>query len=772
MSNTKNYVNWIAGLTKDQFDDFIKAFLKDFWKVETISITDGTGDGGIDIKIIENNRQIKVPIQLTIDKNVYSKLERDLTKISKLIKEHDFSYSFYFYYSRGASEDKVMDLIDNARLNHSIDLKIFDNKLIATYLDKPDYFLSRESLRNFLGGFLEDEVSYFDDNQKLYFDYLSYSDDSKELKERFIVSFILNVLYKNYGSDTSLTDIIVEIKIEFGVDISEKYCGRLINNLITIGKIIKCPNEDYILSEKEKESIKEIRDDSEILERNFSNELQELINIDSSHLEIRIVIEKLKAIFLSQTKIDLNEISNEVTFEDTDIEIYEFHKYVKECFNGSDGYKKFIENTFKLCMKNNFLAKISAGKLFKDLMDNPEFSAYSKREHKEIFIDTPILIYLLLVMKEPHYEYENYKFKIAKELFELIISSNKLTSFNTTQLYIIELSDYFKSAIKLIPLQELGLFESLGGSNNEILNLYISLNNDGLFTGSFRQYLESFDVSIEQSINDDKNEYLNQKLIRIFKDNSILVDDIPPYNTGYQTRNDYNRIENTLTDVYVKNDTSRRRRSLKFDALLFTHIHMLDELVDPTILTWDKTFNEFRKEFQPKNPNFRYWHLFSPGKFLDHISLLNFKINGSSISKEILSLIEMEYEVIESVRKLADVLISIVDLKSKTGINLSKGLADIRDTYIYQIQKDNDEITTYDSNQPVDDVISNLIEYYRNSRGEFTFDDFIESLRIDNVINELLKILQEETNYYLTNKKLSKDYQMKFDNVIKNLKSN
>src|SRR5690606_5261395 len=117
----------------------------------------------------------------------------------------------------------------------------------------------------------------------------------------------------------------------------------------------------------------------------------------------------------------------------------------------------------------------AAGKLFKDLMDNPEFGAYSRRNNKEIFIDTPVLIYLLLVMKEQNYEYENYKFKIAKELFELIISANSLTSFNTTQLYIAELADYFKKAIELIPIHELGLFQSLGGSNNEILNLYIAL---------------------------------------------------------------------------------------------------------------------------------------------------------------------------------------------------------------------------------------------------------------------------------------------------------
>lgn len=768
MGYTKNYINWIDGLTKDQFDEFIKAFLMDYWKLDTVSITDGTNDGGIDVKIIEDKKSKKIPLQLTIDKNLYGKLEKDLNKVSKLIDDHGYSNAFYFYYSKGASENKVIDLVDLAREDYTIDLKIFDNKLIATYLDKPSFFRSRECLRNFFGDFFKEEESYFDENQKLYFDYLSYADDSQELKERFITSFILNEFYKCTGNMTTIENIVVTVKKEFGDQTSDSYCRRLINKLSTDKKIEKCISGSYKLTDSQRNLIKEIQENSELLEREFSSKLQKLISENDSELEIRVVIDKLKAIFISQNKLDLNEISSSMVEEDASKEIKEFYDYVIKCFKEKGNDKLFLENVFKLCIENDFLAKISAGKLFKNLMDNPDFSAYSRRTNKEVFIDTPVLIYLLLVLKEKEYKYDNYKFKIAKELFDLISSEDDSACYNTTQHYITELGDHFKKATKLIPIHESGLFDSLGGSNNEILNFYMSLKKDGVYTNSYKNFIESFGVNVSRIESDERNDYLNQYLIRLFKDNGILIDDVLAYNSDFYTKNDYDKIEKTIADIYSRTGIDRKPRSLKFDSLLFMHIYNIKEdLVDPTIITWDKTFNLFRNEFQPKNPNFRYWHLFTPGKFLDHISLLKFKINGGAISNEILSMIQTDFEVVKSVRKLSDVLTSIIDLKSTSGINLTKGLADIRETYVYEINKEHDEKVYSTELQPVDEAVSNLVDYYSKSKGKYNFDDFVTSLKQDSVIDDLLKILEEEMNYFIKFNKLSDKYQPQFDEIIK-----
>lgn len=771
MDYTKNYINWIDGLTKDQFDVFIKSFIKDFWKVEDVVVTDGKGDAGIDVKIYEGKKNKKIPLQITIDRNVYSKLEKDLIKINSLIEDYEYSDVFYFYYSHGAAEGKVIELVEKARNNFSIDLKIFDNKEIASYLDNPGYEKSRSSLRNFFGEFLRNEESYFDPNQKLYFDYLSYADDSKELKEKFIVSYVIYELFKN--KENTIAELLEKVKTEFDIQITLGYLERLINNLISVNKIEKCTNGNLKLSETEKNKVKNVRENSELLEREFSSKLQDLINECDSNLEIRIIIEKLNSIFQSQNKLDLNEISNDFELEECNAEIKSLYEYVQLCFTEKDNYKLFLAKVFKLCEDNNFLVKLSAGKMFKQLIDNPEFSSYSRRINKEIFLDTPILIYLLLVMKEPYLEYDNIKFKISKELFDLIQSGDKAANYNTTQLYVTELSDHYKKAVRLIPIEELGLYDSLGGSDNEILNLYLTVKSKGLFEGSFREYLESFGISVNKAEHDERNEYINQCLIVLFKDNGILIDDVPPYNKNYQTKKDYDNIEKVLAEIYSRSHINRHPRSLMFDSLLLTHIYNLqDQLIDPTIITWDKTFHEFRKEFHPNNPNFRYWHLFTPGKFIDHMSLLKFKINGSAISKEILSMIEADYEVVKGVKKIADVLTTIVDLKSTTGINLTKGLADIRSTYVYQIQIDQVEKSEYEESQPADQVISNLVDYYSSPKSEYNFIDFIDSLKNNIVVDNLLEIVRFESDNFIKYSKLSSSYIKKFNEVIKTNKTN
>jgi len=768
---TKNYERWIDGLTKDQFDSLMKVFIKEYWSVETVVITDGKGDGGIDVKIFEDKRNKKIPLQITIDKNVYTKLEKDLVKIEKLIQGNDYSDNFYFFYSHGAAEAKVIELKDTARITHSINLELFDNKKIAAHIEKPNFVFTRETLRHLLGEFVRDEDDYFDESQKLYYDYLSYADGSNELKESFIKSFVLNYLFECENCKSNLDGITNQINKEFNINVTQDYCNRLLKELFANGKITKGDDGLVYLLEEEVINIKSVKENSSLLEGEFLSLLQEKINEFDSSLEIRVVVDHLKKIYESSNKIDFIEIIDSLEESNISETVSQFHNYVKECFNSNDDYKVFIKEIFQLCSENTYIINLSAGNLYKNLMDNPEFGAYTRRSNKEIFIDTPVLIYLFLQMRENNFSYDNYRFNVATELNSIIQNNDNYINFNTTQLYIAELADHIAKAIKLIELDTLGIFDILGGTNNEIVNLYEAAKKEAQFEDGLKEFIESYGISIDRVDAEDDNEYLNQYLTKLFKDNYIKVDDIPFYNKYYQTKKDYDRVAKALADVYSREGINRRPRSLTYDALLVEHINEIeDQLIDPTIITWDKSFQYFRKEFHPKNPNFKYWHLFTPGKFIDHLSLLKFKINGSVISKEILALIETEYDVVEGIRKLSDVLSSIVDLKSASGVKLSKGLADMRETYIYQINKEQSIKIDNKETQPVDNVFLNVVDYYYDKEGEYGFNDLHKVLSIDSVVQEFLKLIQTESDYFMKYNKYSSNYKTKFDEVIsKNL---
>ena len=767
---TKNISRWIDGLTKDQFDEFIKVFIKDYFKVDTVSLTDGKGDGGIDIKIFINRIAKKIPLQVTIDSNVYTKLEKDFVKIYKTIEEYGFSDNFYFFYSKGAAESKVNELKEVAKRDYSIGLEMFDNKLISTYLEKSDFVASRNKLREILGEFLRDEKSYFSENDKMCFDLLNHNSDSIELKERFIYAYVLNEFFNSSKTTLSKTEIKLKLQTEFNLQNPDYFCNKVFDRLISKEKLEKKGELEYQLTEKEKNNLESIKADSDLLEREFLSNLQTIINNYEGNIELKIIIDKIYNIFKKYKEIDVYEINE--TYETSNgenSEIQDLINYVNEILTNKEDVKKFIYEVVSLCSENDFIIKISAGKLYKDLINSTEFDSYSRRQNKEVFLDTPVLLYLLMAMKEEDFEYDNYRFRVAKSLFSIIKDSESNTIYNTIEPYIIELADYLNNTIKMIPIYDLGLLESLGGSSNELLNFFIKVKENNLFDGDFENYIEDFGISLNMVNKDDNNEYLQQFLINLFKVNSINVDIVHKYDTDYKTRSNFQKISKTLGDIYSRTDASRKPRSLKFDSLLFMHIYDTDiELIDPTVVTWDNTFKEFRKEFQSKNPSLRYWHLFKPGKYLDHVSLLNFKINNSAISNEILSMIDTEFEVVKGVKKLSDILTNIIDLKSASGTKLSKGLAEIRDIYIYEINKEekgNSELNSEDL-QPVDEIVSNIFDYYIKNEGKYSFENFTQVLKKEDAVSEVLKLLKVESDHYLKYNTYSDNYKNKFDNFI------
>jgi hypothetical protein len=768
---TKNITRWIDGLTKDQFDEFIKVFIKDYFKVDLVSLTDGKGDGGIDMQIFTNKVAKKIPLQVTVDSNVYTKLENDFVKIQKTIELYGYSDNFFFYYSKGAAQDKVNHLKEIAKREYSIGLEMFDNKLISTYLEKSDFSNSRNKLRELLGEFLKVEKSYFSENDKMCFDLLNHNSESIELKERFINAFVLNLFFNCSGSVLSKKEVSEKLQTEFNLQSPDYFCNKVFEKLISKNKIEIVDLVNYKLTESEKNNLLSIKKDSDLLEREFLSNLQLIINEYEGEIELKILIDKIHNIFKKYKEIDFEEINESYdTTNGENSEVQNLISYVNEKLISKINAKKFIYDVISLCSVNDFIIKISAGKLYRDLINSNEFDSYSRRQNKEIFLDTPVLIYLLMAMKEENFDYDNYNYKIAENLYSLIKNSDNNTIYNTIEPYIVELADYLNNTIKMIPIYDLGLLESLGGSSNELLNFFLKVKENNLFDKGFESYIEDFGISLNMVRKEDNNNYLQQFLIQLFKDNNINVDVVHKYDTDYKTRNEYQNISKTLGEIYSRSEVVRRPRSLKFDSLLFMHIYDLNiELIDPTVVTWDNTFKEFRKEYQAKNPSLRYWHLFKPGKFLDHVSLLNFKINSSSISNEILSMIDTEFEVVKGVRKLSDILTSIIDLKSESGTKLTKGLAGIRDVYIYEINKEDKEKINKlsEESQPVDEIVATIFDYYNKKEGEYSIENFTSVLQVDNAIIEILDLLQNESDYFLKYNNYSDNYKKKFDLVIK-----
>lgn len=83
---------------------------------------------------------------------------------------------------------------------------------------------------------------------------------------------------------------------------------------------------------------------------------------------------------------------------------------------------------------------------------------------------------------------------------------------------------------------------------------------------------------------------------------------------------------------------------------------------EPFFLSWDKTFYSYRKEYIKTymRGNVSSWMLFSPAKFVNHLNLLDMKIDVDVMTEDLISIIEDEdtaantKHVLDSINKLLE----------------------------------------------------------------------------------------------------------------------
>mgnify|MGYP003484073466 FL=1 len=121
----------IKALSKENFDEAVRIFLLNYLKCEECINVDGANDGGCDIKIFKNKREIKKCVQVTVNKAIETKLKNDLKKVDNLITEYNYSSSFDFFCSTAVSEEKIEEYQKFARDTYTIELNIFEAKRLS-----------------------------------------------------------------------------------------------------------------------------------------------------------------------------------------------------------------------------------------------------------------------------------------------------------------------------------------------------------------------------------------------------------------------------------------------------------------------------------------------------------------------------------------------------------------------------------------------------------------------------------------------------------------
>ena len=481
----------------------------------------------------------------------------------------------------------------------------------------------------------------------------------------------------------------------------------------------------------------------------FHAETDELLNSYSLESHKREIIDKLGLFFEENFTLDIDEATDTLS-SNTSLKNYQnFISYLSSLGKTQEDSEKFFKELVEVCKANDVIIRLSIGKVFSKISNPDLFDNYIRQESRVAYLDTQILLYALCI-NENYPPYDNVHYKIATNLIELP-KSNEFIELVVSDHYLSEVTHQLKQALLLIPFTTNPLFSRIQISTNVFFKHYFYLHENNLLPQdieTFADYMEdNFKLKEEDAYEHDFHRIAYGIIeYKLEYELGIRIEDIPSY--------DNTIIESTqsLFESVINNKhlDDKPYKALKNDSLMGCHLfnNRVHE-IEPFFLTWDKSFVFFRRKYLEKYKRGMSlcWHLFSPAKFLNHIDLINFKVNVDTLSDDLISVIE-SVNFKDRTHSVVDVVNKFLDIK-----NINKNQ---RTRYIEltkQIFKDEEfpntvEIISAENEIAVkrfSTILDEISNYYRD-KGEAFISMYRLMLLQEKYFQKIITIIKEYVN--------------------------
>ncbi len=799
---SKVYENTISSLDVAKFSAVVKTFIELYYKLEQAAVidivkTDGTNDGGLDLKFFVNKWQRKLPIQLTVQKtDINTKIFQDVVKIKKLALNFGYEPTLLFFCSQNISEKKVNDLTNKARIYYDIDLKIIDAKFIAEVAASEEYVPLKNKIFEQLGIYVTATKLQLDESKKMMYDLISYGSDTAEIKNHIINSFILHTIYTKREINTK--DLCVALNKQFNLSntisqqIAEKlndkfvikstkkegkdeemdFCRQQFSRLVALKKITN-RNENLALTAAEIQRIENVKHEFLLQENYFVSQITETLTKYDLQDKYLLFIDEITKYFKAYFRKDFEEISQELDYSEAEVagnyadkNLFTFiFRQTKDRQTATNLSNELLE----LCRKNDFVQRICAGEVFAKFTQPDKLEQYVREQAKVIYLDTQIVLYILCVAYPKEKIVSTNPYYNSAVDFIAYLKKDTSTKVFVHRNYLDEVANHIKEAFSLIPYTKIADVDirDLGGSANIFFNFYHILLHDNLLPDgvlSYEDFLLDYGFEHKQ----------NLRLISDIATDILHLLGIKPFVKNYEGiffENMKKSLQNTYSShikYSFRNDTTADKDTQML-CFLYDNNNKVDE---PIFITWDTSFGEFRKEYNKKNTNANFWHLFTPSKYVNHLSLLNFTINAESINKDILTIVESDFA--RKVTSLVDILAKLTKLSQENAAKIAKTLKDLKTNPKYWADNAGELFadSTQQNSKPIDKILDSIFNYYDNKQGKFSMEDFIDAF-LNNLVNFEMAIKNDIQNLKLSNGGFLTEtaFYEKYDSLIEITKS-
>lgn len=732
----------IKGLSKENFDELVRIFQVSYWKCEDIVNVDGANDGGTDIKIFRDKKELKKCIQITVQKQGLGlKLNADLKKVSEKISKYGYSNIFEFYCSSSVSEDFIEEVKKNALQEHSIVLEIYDAKRLSQLNCKEvvDYIYSLHS-----GVILKPEQMNIDKATKTLYDILANGKYSSDIKNSLVDSIIISIIYEK-GS-IEISELKKELENRLGKEVPDIL--HSINTLKSVQRIIKDSNNSkYLrLSESEYNNVKEILANSVKLEKEFCNAFTAILSKYGIEYSQEI-LDELKNLYKRFYNKDIDDSIQE---ESTELKVFDsFKKYLMSLIDDKNNTGSLIDEIKELCSTNSYLNRISASESFLSLYKSNQLELYLNQKHKDVYLDTPTFIYLLCdYYGIEENDWDNPFYRSMKSLMNLRDSYSDKISFYITESYLGEVIGEIKKALQFAQFEDYPLFKYMGGTNNTLFNYYEYLKKGKLFddeddVNSFGEFINSYGLENTDPNSAKFSREASKFLYEIAENLDIQIVAWSPNEKFADFKILYENIllkkEKNKSETAIRNDVNQVLVSLEHDKEM-----------DCYFATWDTTIHLLRDEILSEN-HYNYFNICNPAKLSNKIALENFNIDGSALTNDIFAYAEKEYDISNRVKSLLELIAPF--FKGTGSKKLFRKLGKIRKEQVEIIGSDIGS-EKEEKNLPIEEIVWLLIPKEKDDKNIMDkFSKFMSSEEnadyIIDVINQISK-LEDYKKYDLT----------------------
>lgn len=738
--------NLINSLSENNFKILVTEYVKRKYKTNEVRIVDGPYDGGNDLEIYIDDKDIKRNIQITVQKIGYvGKLEKDLAKARENVDKFNYIRSLDFYISQNISKDKRNELENAAEINFEINLRIYDGNFFAQEISGN---IELTELVYRMHNINSNQQTKFDKSSKVVFDVLTHSTDNVEIKKKFISSFIYSYLFTTSNSTPEQIYNGINPLLNNTLDIS--YFEKELNSLRLKQFIVrdKTTNGHYLSEEKQTE-ISELYADVSNQETILIYDIQKFLKEKSIEIDLDELIAFLYKIYEENYSVDIEEITaNNTSYTNSLRKSFEDlnNFFTKKGIDYAEA-NEISRSLLDICSQNDFLNKLSAVHLFTNLFNSDKLEKYINSKKQVIFIDTQILIRLLCVLSTKNYEFDDLALKSVRVLYDTLNKYKSKIEIVTSYDYIEEVANHLIDALKLIRFLELPFIKQLGVSKNVFYNAYIELKNNKIISENislleFMADLIDIDLTELESLHSHNlSNRIQKQITEIFDFLGFRLIRHEQYSNFQRIKRDY-EIELALSSKYrsshaIHNDI----RTVIYLSTPDHHINGNGHIEEPYLVTWDTTFLSIRKKLLSDTSNGAlFWYIYSPMKLVDRLSVMNFSLNPKSINFNIIALTESNFNYSARNSSFIDVISSFFNKENLSELGIIKKLA-----YLNSETRNSDDNISHtdfkdEEESPLIKVLFNIRNHY-NSTSDVTFKDVITVFETKELENNVIDIL-------------------------------